>query len=456
MHVVVVGGGVVGLAQAWALARRGVAVTVLDARTPGRGASAANAGWLVPAMASPVPAPGVVGQALRLMRSRSGPLSVRPSLAPGFLGALLGMWRASTPARFRAGFAAQLALAAQADALVEDWLADGVAMELHRDGALLAFTDRARLAHELDHADLPAALGRPLEALDAAAAREREPTLAADVVGAVAIPTEWHVDPVALTAGLAARVTALGGRIVADAPVIGAASAHGADGRTVRAVVTEAGDEVPADAVVLAAGAWTGRLARELGAPLAVFAGSGHAVDLAPAGLPMPHGMLYLAEEKVAVTPLATRLRLAGTMRFAWPGRRPRGAPDASAVGAASTDAAVDATRHADRAPDPVERVDPVRARAIARSPRRYLAGWPDGATVDAATLGVTAGARPMTSDGLPLLGRLQGTTNVWVSSGHGMMGVTLAAASADALTGAVLGGEAPAVLAPFDPARFA
>lgn len=429
MHIVVIGGGVVGLSQAWAFARRGASVSVLEARTSGLGASAVNAGWVVPAMASPVPAPGVVTEALAAMLRRTGPVAVRPSLEPGFLAFLLGMWRASTRERFRAGFAAQLALAERTDALIEDWLADGVRTELHRDGVLLAFTSAAKLSHQLDDADLPAALGRPLRGLTGDEARELEPTLSEHVVGSVVIPSEWHVDPVALVAGLAHRVRELGVAVHERTIATGIERDTRTGGRV---VVTAGGERHPADAVVLAAGTWTGRLARGLGVRLPTYAGSGLCVDLAPGTLPRPRRMLYLAEERVAVTPLDGRLRLAGTMRFGAPRSRPTGGRD------------------------PVERVDRVRARAVARSPHRHLDGWPDDDALDRATLSVEAGARPMTPDGLPVIGPLPGVDGVWVSSGHGMMGVTLAPGSAEALTTAVLDGRTPEVLAPFDPARFA
>lgn len=435
MRVVIVGGGVIGLAQAWSLARRGVEVTVLDAGSGGPNASTVNAGWIVPAMASPVPAPGVVTEALRALARRTGPVSIRPSLDPTLLTGLVGMWRASTRQRFRAGFAAQLALAERTDGLIEDWLDDGVAVQVHRDGALLAHTSRTKLAHQSDDADLPAARGRPLERLSGDEARALEPTLSERVVGAVLIPTEWHVDPAALVLALAARVRELGGTLLADTDVTSLRREHD---RT--RVVAADGAEHRGDAIVLAAGAWTGRLARTLGVRLPIIAGTGLSLDLEAEGLPVPRRMLYLAEERVAMTPLGDRLRLAGTMRFGAPRAR-----RTAAVARSGRDGAV----------DPIERVDRVRARAVARSPRSHLAEWPDDATIDRATRDLNAGARPMTPDGLPAIGRLPGTSDVWVSTGHGMMGVTLASTSAAALTTAMVDGALPDVLAPFDPARF-
>jgi D-amino-acid dehydrogenase len=82
---------------------------------------------------------------------------------------------------------------------------------------------------------------------------------------------------------------------------------------------------------------------------------------------------------------------------------------------------------------------------------RPYLGGWqPDSdGPVEA-----WAGLRPSTSDGLPLIGALPGLERVYLATGHGMLGVTLAPATADLLAPLVLEGRAPPELAPFDPAR--
>jgi D-amino-acid dehydrogenase len=414
MHVVVVGGGVIGLAQAYELALKGVQVTVLDARdprAPGEGASSVNAGWIVPAMASPVPAPGLMLQALRWMLRPDSPLFVRPSLDPAFLRFLFGMWRHSTDRHFRAGFEAQLRLAGATTELFQAYQDDGVEVELHRAGVLIVYLSKDKLDHQLDHLDLPERFGLEPELLRGDAVREHEPALSDEVVGGVSFPREWHLDPVSFVAGLAQRCVELGVRLVAGSRV------DGLERRGELAVAATCGDERhPADAFVLAAGAWTGALSARLGVRLPIHAGKGYAIDLTPPPVQL-RSMVALGEAKVAMTPLTARLRLAGTMEFG----------------------------HLD------ERINDVRVAAIRHAPSRYLRGWqaPEGPQA------IGAGARPMTPDGLPVIGRLAPYTNVHVSSGHGMMGVTLAPATARALAGVVTGGRPPEELRPFSPERF-
>jgi D-amino-acid dehydrogenase len=169
-----------------------------------------------------------------------------------------------------------------------------------------------------------------------------------------------------------------------------------------------------ADAFVLAAGPWTGSLSPMFGQRLPVRPGKGYSVDLPPVAL---RGATNLSDVRVAVTPFSDRLRLAGTMEFA----------------------GLD------------EDVNDVRVAAILRAPYLYLRDWQPPATPPLAK----AGMRPMTPDGLPVIGRIPGLANVFVSSGHGMLGVTLAPGSARALTDLVLHGICRPELVPFDPARF-
>lgn len=413
--IVVVGGGVVGLCVADALRRRGCRVLVVDAGPARRAASHANAGWIVPSLSGPVPAPGLVGTSLRWMVRPGSPLSIRPRADPDFLRWLLAFWRRCNARDHRAGLEATAALNARTMALFDLLRADGVDFEEHRDGLGFVYESPRELAH--DHAALAALRPFGYETpplLDGDAMRAIEPALADGVVGGFRFAQERHVRPDSLVAGLERRLCDGGVELRPGTAVTGIEH-HG--GR-VAAVETNAGP-IAAEAVVLCAGAWSPALARRVGVRVPIEAGKGYSLDYAPPPpLPAPiRGPLYLHEARVAVTPLAGTVRLAGTMEFAGLNQR----------------------------------IPPARIAAIARAGARFLRGWP----ADPARAAVWTGARPMTPDGLPVIGHLPGFANLLVASGHAMLGVTLAPATGEAVAEMLTTGRTPDVIRPFDPARF-
>jgi len=408
MRVVVIGGGVIGLTSAYQLVRDGAEVTLIDARETGRGASEVNAGWVCPAESGPVPAPGMISQALRWMLRRDSPLYVRPSLDPSFLRFMLAMARHCNRSDYRAGMQALMHLSEGTMEQLDAYREDGLVFEMHADGLLLTFLSEAKLEGHLVDIDLAESAGLEPEVLRGSAVREREPALAGEVHGGVYYPHERHLDPVALGRALRDRCAALGVALLEGTPL----EEVEREGSHVRAI--RCGQErLEADAFLLAAGAWSGPLAKAFGGNLLVRPGKGYSLDLPSLELRQP---IYLTEAKVAVTPLDGRLRLAGTMEF--------GPLD--------------------------ERVDPARTAAIGRAPSSFLRGWQVPAEPE-----LGAGLRPMSPDGLPLVGRLGDLENAYVSTGHAMLGLTLAPSSAAAISGLIVRGEQSAALAPFAPDRF-
>jgi glycine oxidase len=207
--VAVIGGGVIGLAIAWRLAQRGAKVTVFDKNAAGSGATHAAAGML----------------------------AACAEAEPGET-ALVGLNRAS-----------QLMWPAFADELES---ATGMAVELRTKGTLvLALTtdDQARLRRDLA---LQNSLGLPTEWMSAAEVRRREPHLAAGIAGAIWSPQDHQVDNRALAAALRSAALKAGATLREHTPVDEVAMAQG------RVTGLRVGGEiVPADVVVLSAGAWS-------------------------------------------------------------------------------------------------------------------------------------------------------------------------------------------------------
>ncbi|MBB4665125.1 NAD(P)/FAD-dependent oxidoreductase [Conexibacter arvalis] len=412
MDAVVIGGGVVGLCAAEALARRGAEVTVVEQGGWGEGASAGNAGWVSPGIPNPLPAPGTMLQALRWMPDPSSPLLVRPVPRFSFLRWSYDFWRATRPRRYSAGMAALVALCDRAVPDYEALAERGVAFEWHDRGLLFVARDQRVLDHELHVLRDAQALGYDgeLRMLDAAALRALEPALSDALVGAIHSLGERHVRPETVTAGVVAWLREAGADLRERTAV--ARIAREGDRWT---VVCADGAAVRADRVVVAAGAASGRLLAPLGVRLPMEGAKGYSVTYEEADPPLG-GPIYLLEDKLALTPFDGALRAAGTLEL--------GARDL--------------------------RLDRRRIEAVDRAARRALADW--GAR---GTRREWAGFRPLTPDGVPVIGPVPGLPGLHVATGHSMLGVTLAATTGALLAPAILDGRPPLELAPFSIARY-
>lgn len=406
-----VGGGAIGLAAAYELARAGADVTVLEARRVGSGASWGNAGWIVPSLSGPVPAKGQIRRTLGSLLDADSPVYLAPRFDPAlvrwsarFLGSC------NDRAHYR-GLHATARLGAASHDLYDRLRADGVDFEMWTDGLLYVALDRAGAEAELEYLRVvePYGYKLPDAVLDAPDLHAIEPFLSPNVAAGFVIGEERHVQPASLTRGLATAVEELGGAVVEGAEV----TAIDRVGRHVTALRTTAGVFRP-DQVLLAAGAWTTPLARLLGVDVPMQAGKGYSFSVASDRVPTRP--IYLGDVKVGVTPFGGHVRFAGTMEI-------------SGINLSLN------TR---------------RIRAIVNGARRFVDDWPRSPLLD-----VWAGMRPMAPDGLPIMDRLPGLDNAFVSTGHAMLGITLAPAAGVAVAEFMVTGHAPDVLAPFAMRRF-
>lgn len=418
MSVVVIGGGVVGLASAYRLASAGLDVTVLESGSPGAGASHGNAAKVALAESAPVPAPGVLLQGLRWMLRPDSPLSVRPSISPSYLRFMATMARHCNARDFRVGLQTHLALAETANELFDAYVDDQVDYEMHSRGVLLAFETEKRYREHSAHLETYEQFGMVPTRLVGDEVQQMEPALSDRIGYGLHFEQDRQIEPASLTRGLLARLEALDAQVRPDTQVRG----FQRDGDRVTAVETADGQRIAADHVVLAAGAWTGLLSRKLGAPLPINPGKGYSIDYRPAPVEL-RTSLTLEDARVAITPLNGMIRLAGTMEFG----------------------SMDST------------VNPVRVEAIRRAAREGLRGWAEADT-EGAEQPPWAGLRPMTPDGLPVIGRLEKIPNAYIASGHGMLGLTLAPGTAEIVVDQLLGRPSTvpdAVLAAVSPQRF-
>jgi D-amino-acid dehydrogenase len=410
-HVIVVGGGIAGLSSAYYLRRAGAAVTVLEARRVGSGASWGNAGWVTPAQAGPLPEPGLVTYGLRSLFEPQAPLYFEPRQLLRMLPWLLGFARRCNEADHAKGRLALGTLASGCFELLDGMASDGVDVELQSAPLLVAAKD-PRLAQTFLERLRPLArlgFGVPTRILRHEEIRSLEPALTDAVRAGCLIEQHRVVEPQRLLAGLARRLAELEVEIQEGTEVRDVELEHA---RLV-SLQTSAG-RYRCDQVVLAPGAWLGPLGRLFDARLPVHAGKGYSFEVHPRR--MPRHALLLLEPHVGCSPFGDRLRIAGTMEF-------------SGLNA---------------------RTDWRRVRSIADGAATMIEEWesldPDS---------VWCGVRPIAPDGLPVIDRHPRIGNVFFAGAYSMLGMTLAAPAAEKLASFVLTGKRPPELQPFRAARF-
>ncbi len=414
--VLIIGGGVIGLACGIALLEAGRSVRILEADTVGCGSSHGNCGTITPSHALPLAAPGTVGRALAWMLTPDAPLYLRPRFDPA-LWAWLARFSGHCNAReWIRGGEAKAALLDMSRTLLPDWLQrHGIECQFTETGGDHVFRDPAqREAFEHERTAL-LGLGIASECIDGADYLRREPALRDGIVGAVRFPGDASLRPDRYVAGLATAFLAGGGDIVEHCRVLDVLPGEDA----VR-VETGQGAHRARDAIV-AAGAWSPRLARSLAgaAPLlrrAMQPGKGYSITY-DRPLLAPRQPLVLHERAVCVTTWSDGYRLGSTMEFSgYDGSLNRRRLDALERGA---------REYLHEATGPVKREE--------------WFGW-----------------RPMTHDDLPILGRVPGQSRLWLATGHGMLGISMSTGSAQ-LMAALVCGRAPVIdPAPYSPERFA
>lgn len=408
--VAVVGAGMVGLATAWFLQEQGATVTVIDRAGVAAGASWGNAGWLTPAIATPLPEPAVLRYGVKAMLSPSSPVYVPPKADPHLARFVAGFLRHSTTGRWDTAMKALLPVNEHSLAAFDHLTDHGVRAETLEAGQFIAgYTDVASVKVLLDEFTSIAASGGHVdhELISGDEARRREPAIAEAVEAAVLIRGQRYLNPVTFVEALGESVRERGAEMVLDSQVTELEDR----GSTVRIDATGGGAGTY-DAVVVATGAWLGDLVHHYGVHQVVQAGRGYSFSVETEHL--PGGPLYFPEARVALTPLGDRLRVAGMMEF--------------------------------RRPD--EPLDPRRIEAIVQSVRPLLRGVDLDHRQDE-----WVGSRPCTADGLPLIGRTE-SERVFVAGGHGMWGITLGPITGQLLAEQMMTGQVPDALRPFDPLR--
>ena len=408
MANVVLGAGPIGLAIAYELKKRGEEVLVLSsARNTGM-AGGVNAGWISPILAGPVPSPGALKNSLIWMMKRDSPLRISPSLDPRHISFMLQLLSYSNAKDYENGQHALATLGMGTLELFDSYQAQGINFELHKKGLLMAFKSTKKLESELsEYAELDKYGNAKVVPLDGNQLQKLEPALISDLAGAIHCPDQYFCDPLSYLAGMRSKLQELRVEICDSHEKIELSKIKGK-------VTVRIGSEVFGNTnVIVAAGVESRNLLASINVKVPIRFGKGYCFDF-PQVRALSNS-IYFTEAKVAVTPTDTYLRFAGTMEF---GGNP-----------------LKINRH--------------RAEGILKSGMSYLSE-----SINVAPE-LKSGLRPITPDGLPVLGRLASERNLYVASGHSMLGLTLSPVTGEIIADLVTTGRTARDITAFDPQRF-
>lgn len=407
--IVVIGGGIVGICTAIALAERGVPVRLIDRDAPGQGASMGNAGVISPFSVVPQSLPGLWRDIPRWLLDPLGPVHLRPRYMPRFLPWAIRFLRAGQRDRVRATAGAMHALNHDNITLYRQLLS-GTGQEHLIQDSYYVMASRSAAPAQLDSFtnQLRRQYGADLEAIDATALRDLEPALSPAFKSALLIRGQARtLSPGRICGVLADKLRGMGGEVI-QAKVTGLL-------RTDQdwQISTDSGP-VRATNVVLAAGAWSARLLAPLGIDLPLEAERGYHLAFPEAPVTLFNSVMD-TDKKFVASSMDGALRAAGTAEF----------------GGLETDP------------------NPARAQALAKVARALC---PD---LSGARYETWSGLRPSFPDSLPAIGPVPGQPGLIAAFGHSHWGFMMGPKTGRLAAGLAMGEQPNIDLSPYDPARF-
>lgn len=417
--IIIIGGGLIGTATLYELSRRGLPCLLLEARDGlAEEASFANGGMQTPSMPDPWNSPGVGKHLIESLFDPRSSMKLRWTAIPGLTVWGLRFLRNSVPARHAATTTANFTLAAYSTALTDTWRgAADLAYDYSAAGTLKVFETQAAMDAAKSLAESLSPYGLKYEAVDAAGVVAAEPQLEAirnRLIGGLKFPDDRTGDARQFALSLADKAQALGGTIRTGVPVRRIITEGG------RAIAVETASGIlPARAIVLAAGTTAPALARPHGVqlPVAPAKGYSYTVDANSLGNRMIRMPVIDDVMHAAVVPMGNRLRFVGTAEFAGMNKQ----------------------------------IDPARVDNLKSLFHRLFPHLSNQIDLSAGT--AWAGLRPMSADGRPIIGASP-RPGLWLNCGHGHLGWTKAAGSANLLADLIEGKPADIDPAPYSYGR--
>jgi D-amino-acid dehydrogenase len=412
--VVIIGGGIIGLSSAFYLVRSGWKVTVLDKGDFLDNCSYGNAGYVCPSHFVPLATPGIVKQGLKWMLNSKSPFYVQPRLSRELMS-----WGRKFMASANKAQVDRAAIPLRDIALLSleeygKWATtEGFSFNLVHKGLLEIFQTAEKAHHAEQLVARSLELGLEAELLNKEELHALEPQTRINALGAINFKCDSHLFPNKLMAALIGHLRSSGVEFI-DHVQVDRFETY----KKTLARAFAGGRSFEADEFIMAAGAWTDKLATSLDIKIPMVAGRGYSITLVNSSYKLNHPAV-LAEGRVALTPMdENTIRFGGTMEITSIGRKPR-----------------------------YERVQ-----GILDSVKRF---FPDFNQPLPSPDKIWFGYRPCSADGLPYIGRVRRFDNLVIATGHAMLGLSLGAGTGKLVGELINGSKLSMDILPFAVERF-
>lgn len=410
-EVIIIGGGVIGLACAHYLIEQNKSVCIIEQDTIGSGASHGNCGLLHFSGVIPLCSPGVVTHEMtRTLRGQS-PLYIKPRLDLPLMQWLIKFATSCSQNKMRSSASAKNEILRYSLSLFDSLFSDiDMDCDFEKKGLLSLFIDPvyfkkyANTSHFLDQ------YGFGAKSLTADATRSLEPAINDAVVGSWLNQNDWHLRPDRFIRAWKQTLVDKGLQIEEQCEMIDIEIAQ----NKISQILTNKGS-FSADTYVLSTGAWAPKIQDQLKFKIPVQPGKGYSITMeTPERAPAVPCIFY--ERNMVATPWGSGFRLGGTMEFS------------------GFNNVLNSKRLA----------------KLVSGAKEYL-----NSDINRPVIEEWSGLRPMTFDDLPIIGMAPGIGNLVLATGHGMLGITMSTGTGKAVSDLIVSGKTDIDLAPFSTERF-
>ena len=410
--ILIIGGGIQGRCAAYYLVKEGFNVKIIDPKTDDTGASYVNAGYLTPSHIISIANKGMIKKGLKWMFNSTSPFYLKPRLDLDFIDWLWKFYQSATPGNVERS----IPVIRDINILSKDLYSDmhnSMEMgnfQLDESGVLMLYKTNKAGDHEAAVAQRLIADGLAASILNRQQLDQLQPDLNEEVLGAIHYKCDAHTTPTELMPKLKTYLESKGVEFIHEEVID-----FRYDGSSIKEAITTQ-NNYAAEAVVMAAGSWSQGILKKLKLHMPIQAGKGYRIDLYRE-TPVKYSAIFL-EAKCAITPMKGFTRFAGTMELSGINNKVR-----------------------------KERVE-----AIAKASENH---YNNLKITEEEKNAARFGNRPVSPDGLPYIGKSKDFDNLYLATGHAMMGWSLAPATGKLISELLTNKKTSMSIEAFHPDRF-